>query len=287
MKIKCVILISLCLIILFSQSVNAEDTSWKKYLRDFLMNNFPSLFDEATIRKNKSLIEECFESWDSAKYIYDYKPNIDDLPIDVIIDSEVHGFDALFPSGMYYDLNNDGIPEVIISYYSPFTIGGGGGSNIYTLNGDKYEQIYSGFDNYKWVLLFTNPQNKLVMFERNGHEGLLAIYFVEIINGELILSDYIDSNGNDMYEGYKYNNLGGTGVNIWSDGINIIESDNLIHLPEFDCSDVLDSIKHGMPINPKTSDNSIIFAAVLSMTCFVALAKLKRLKRIKLHILLY
>ena len=131
------------------------------------------------------------------------------------------------------------------------------------------------------------------MFETFS-ESLYSVHFAEIKNGKLILSDYIDSKGNDTYNGDKYNCLGGD-MNC-TDGENwhyiqigiyftaldeIVQADDLTPLPEFDCSDVLDSIKYGTPlVSPKTGDNFIIFFAVLSMTCF-ALAKLKKFKRIK------
>ena len=34
-----------------------------------------------------------------------------------------------------------------------------------------------------------------------------AIHFADIIDGQLVLSDYIDSNGNDNFNGISYSNV--------------------------------------------------------------------------------
>ncbi|MCL1858468.1 MAG: hypothetical protein FWF92_04470 [Oscillospiraceae bacterium] len=305
MKIKCFILIALCLIILFSLTVNSENIVWQKYLKDFLTNSFPSLFDEATIKKNEENLIRWLED-------DNYIPDPVDIPIDMIGkwgQGQGFMFSMSFPRDYhFYDLDNDNIPEVIINYggweLSP--------TFIYKLNGNRYEQFYfndfefDNIDNNKNpnFHFYINTNNKIVVF-RTGYVNLYSVNYIKIQNGELTLVDYIDSAGSNNYYGLNYNNLFipdnpdiiasdfDTGLyqtkkhdgtyKIWANDFamnNMIKTDNLTPLPEFDCSDVLEAIKYGTSlVSPKTGDDNLIFFAVLTLICF-ALAKLKKVKRI-------
>ena len=309
MKIKRFILIALCFIFLFSHTVSAEDTKWKEYLKDFLTNNFPSLFDEATIKKNEEIIKRWHED-------DNYIPEPSDIPVDWIgewIQRQGLNFPVIYPySYKFYDLDYDNIPEIIINYtgweLSP--------TFIYKMNGNKYEQIH--FNNFESnnidgnknprFQFYLNANNKIVVFI-TGYTNLYSVNYVEITNGELTLTDYIDSIGNDNYYGLKYNNLfipetantiiegdwdigiyqterGNGTYRIWASDFsmnNIIKTDNLTPLPEFDCSDVLNSIKYGAPLSsPKTGDNYLILFIlfILLSASYFVLMKLKRSKNV-------
>ena len=281
MKIKIVVLVVICFTMLFPQTVNAsataEDVAWKECLRDFLVNNFPSLFDEATIKKN----EELFELWKNGYYRGDKNgsaPEPDSIPIDAIFSPWEDSTSKWIPQGPYYplllpheckfyDLDNDNIPEIVVSFPSRFSEGGH--DFIYKLNGTNYEPIYSELNS---VYMYKNSQNILVVFE-GFYVVINAVYFAEIQNGKLIFSDYIDSNGNNMLDGIKYNNITEE-TDMWEFMQKVIENDNLTPLVEFDVSDVVDAIKNDTLINPKTGDNYFMFFILIPVICFL-FAKIK------------
>ena len=271
MKIKYVVLIALCFMILFSQTATAEDMAWKEYLKDFLVNNFPSLFDEEVKKKNEELIE---------KYWGDIYTNRESVPLSEFSgDIEIYS-DFVLPRKYYfYDLDYDGIPEVIIDYGG--LASGMGLRYIYKLYGASYEQIGSLSGGEYYEEIYVNPLGKIVSVNTESTRIL------EIKNKEIVYSDYIDSFGSDSYNGVKYNEIGtysNSEVFSFESYEVFLECEEFLadlrYIPEFDCSDILHSIKYGTPLNPKTGDNSLIYIAALITTCF-ALAKLKKFKRIK------
>lgn len=266
MKIKKIILTALCFILLFPQTATAEDTAWKEYLREFLINDFPSLFDKATIKKNEELFKKWQESYNPDNYTCDYIPVPDDIPIDAI--SEWMPNNAYYPLLLpyeckFYDLDFDGTPEVIITYQT--SAGEGHLQYIYKLNSNKFEDIYFEGTSFE---LYTNSQNKVVMFE-GFYTSLYAIYFIEIKNGKLTLNDYIDSNGSKIYNGRQYGNL-----NIEWGNISI---NDLTPLLEFDCSDVVAAAKNSV-YSPKTGDNYLMLFAVFVIIGFT-IKKFIKIKR--------
>ena len=250
MKTRKIISLALALIMTFAlvpaMTAMAEetDTSWKEYLKDFLENNLPSLYDETTIAKNKKL----FSEWESTRFdenyynkYYSYEPPAEDIPVDAIFppwndsDSKWIANGPYYPLLLplecnFYDLDSDGIPEVFVTYPSIYSEGSH--DFIYKLNGETYELIYS---NLKSVYLYKNSDNKLVAFE-GFYIGIDAVYFAEIKYGELIFRDYIDSTGGNMLDGIEYKSIGDD--DSWGFMEKVIEADNLIPLAEFDCSDV-------------------------------------------------
>ena len=215
-KFICFILVFTFIFIL-SSNVSAEDTRWKQYLKEFLIN-IPNLSD-----KNNEILKDRFleiygDTWD----IWDYK---------------------------FCDLDGDGIPEVII--YCGGTTGYRG---IYKLYGTSYEFIGALYGGEWCGSLYINTQGKIVDI------SMFGAWLVEIKNKEIICSPYIDSHGNDLSEIFR----------VWD-----CLSEEVMLFPEFDVSDVLDSIKNGTPLEiPKTGDNTMIFYVI-----FIASIIIKNTKR--------
>ena len=281
--------------------VRAEDVSWKQSLKDFLVNNFPSLFDRATIEKNKEVLNNWLNSWGKDKNGYTdysvntYVPKPGDIPADAldamkdgkIWDGTAPYYPMLLPMRYkFYDLDNDGIPEVVITY--PTVYAEGHYDFVYKLNVsiNKYEKLYSKSDSLDF---YTNSQNKLVAVEY-FYMSVYGVYFADIKNGGLIFGDYTDSKGSDTFNGNKYNYLGGeaeyTDANgntthyqagVYWDELSE-ELKTLTPVPVFDCSDVVDSIQDNMPA-PKTGGTDagiFVFPAVVSAIGFSAVLKNKR-----------
>lgn len=277
--INFILVVGILLSIIPTAKIRAENASWKLTLADFLMNNFPSLFDEATQKKNN----EMFEKWENNS---NYIPDPSNIPIDAL--DKWNGKNPYYPLLLplqyeFYDLDNDGIPEVIITY--PTSWAEERYHFVYQLNGNKYELIYS---EYQSVYFYTNAYNNLVMCE-GFYTTFYAVYFAEIKNGELKLSNYIDSNSSDMYNGFKYNYLGGDFSHPHEDGSivtyqagvdisilgEIIEADALTPLLPFDCSDVVDSLKY-VSISPKTGNSNTTIFIVFGLISVVFIFALSR-----------
>ena len=136
----------------------------------------------------------------------------------------------------FHDLDGDNIPEIIISFGPPE--GELRYEKVYKLYGDSYEQIGSD------VLLrfFTNQEGKLVAEKRSGYM-VDGVYFAEIKDKKLVFNDYIDSNGNDNYNGVKYNNLQELHQNM--DIFAATDLDNVLKIiPEMDCNDIVNAAKN-------------------------------------------
>jgi hypothetical protein len=138
----------------------------------------------------------------------------------------------------FQDLDGDDIPEIIISFYPP-AAGSIVYDKIYKLYGDAYEQIEHIL---KVFTFYINKDGKLVAETRNG-DMVSGIYFAEIKDKKLILSDYIDSGGNDNYNGVKYSDL--TGLHSIMDIWTAADVDNtLAMLPEIDGSAIVSSARN-------------------------------------------
>lgn len=154
----------------------------------------------------------------------------------------------------FYDIDGDAVPEVII--YCGGIMGLG---CIYKLYGTSYDFIGS-IGAGEWAgRLYINTQGKIAYIYTFG------VQFVEIKNKEIIYSPYIDSHGNDLSKTFLP----------WD-----LAENEFIPLPEFDCSDVITSIKTGTSLNPQTGGESIeIFFAIfiLNLAGFILIKKfLKR-----------
>ena len=251
--------LSLCLMLIILGNLSAcEDnwaahnaTDWKQCLKDFLTNNFPSLFDEATIKKN----EELFDKW---RVDPDYIPDPSDIPVDALdIDGKWHNEWYYYPMLLpyeykFYDLDNDGIPELFMDY--PTQVAEGRYKNIYKLYGSTYEKIETGeYLNGGYMeedILYKNGQNKTVLIRYNNPDGAEAIRFLDIQDKKIIYSDYADLNGN-IYDDLLFSSL----YRFDNEMYDKISSElELALLPEFDCLDVINSIKEHESNKPASSE---------------------------------
>jgi len=137
----------------------------------------------------------------------------------------------------FQDLDGDGIPEVIISYTIPES--GFIYDKIYKLYDDSYVQINQ--DNQHLFNFYTSAEGKLVASIK-GQFTINAVYFVEIINGELILTDYIDSTGSDNFNGVKYDNIVELlqTMDVW--GARDLDK-TLQPIPEIDLPDIVSAVQ--------------------------------------------
>ena len=242
--------ISFILVVVFifallpSVTVSAENVQWKQYLKDFLVTKFPSLYDEEAIKKNDEIFKKIDESYrNDAQYTMKEaaESNIDNLSNDI----SLWGYRFMLPWCSFYDIDNDGIPEVIADYGAQ-DIGcenGSGFREIYKFYGTSYERIKSNDftdENY-----YVTPENRIVAYAYfNG-----VLDYIEIINKEILYSEC------NLSEDEIYNDC--------------------TQLPEFDISDVINSIKYGTPLkNPKTGDANIITFYIIfiaSAAVFVAI----------------
>ena len=133
----------------------------------------------------------------------------------------------------FQDLDSDNIPEVIIRFGPPaseFSY-----DKIYKFYDDSYELIGDG----KLYSFYLNPEGRLVTSTRVGYM-IDSIHFVEMQNRQLILSDYIDSNGSDNYNGFKYNNL----TDAMNEPMSAEDIDSSLQpLGEIDCSDIVNTAR--------------------------------------------
>lgn len=133
----------------------------------------------------------------------------------------------------FQDLDADNIPEAIIRFGPP-------ASEI------MFEKIYKLYDDtYKLIskdyihTFYRNAEGKLVTAIRTGYfDG--ALYFVDIQNQQMVFSEYIDSKGNDNYNGIKYDNL----LAHNDDNLSITDLDNTLQIiGKIDCSEIVSSAR--------------------------------------------
>jgi len=251
MKLK-IIIITICIIFLVSQTVNAADTNWKTSLID-LMNKYPSLFEDI-----ESVVKNIFE----LLYKFEQDPfsgvTISDFPPDIVFSyfDKISG-GICIPGGYnFYDLDFDGIPEVIINFGALES--GVGWREIYRFHNGSYQHIGNLHGGEGWENLYINPENKIVRV------GISSTQVFEIIDNEITYSDYIDSTGSDMFQGVKYSEIYNSHDFFWYDSyedyLNATEFlADLKYIPEFDCSDFFNTIKYSKELSPKTDDNYFVF----------------------------
>jgi hypothetical protein len=249
-KIKTIILIAACLMFLFSQIGNADDTNWKNSLTA-LMIKYPSLFDDEELVPPKvyELLNKHYQNPDS-------NVKISDFPSDFVFFDGVIGSGCMPFRYKFYDLDFDGIPEVIIDFGALQS--GAGWREVYKFYDDSYEQIGSLHGGEYYESLYINPENKIVSVQT----GTTQVF--EIENKKIIYSKYIDSTGNDMFNGVKYDEIGNYteffAFETYEDYLNsAVFLAELRYIPEFDCSDVLGIIKYGAELSPKTGDKFLVF----------------------------
>jgi len=226
------LLIILIAIIIFSNIliVNAENMNWQTALENLLIK-FPTILDEnARFEAGNGIVR----------------------PIDADgINVPCHY--------RFQDLDDDGIPEAIITFGHPESEWVY--DKIYKLYGDTYEQIGQAL-----FIFYKNTQGKLVAATISGYT-INAIYFAEIKNKKLILNDFIDSKGNDHFNGIKYDNFSEwDGTFLW---LATDADETLRLLPEIDCSDIVEAARNRVynNPNPQTKDDII---KIIFISIFVA-----------------
>jgi len=141
----------------------------------------------------------------------------------------------------FQDLDGDGIPEAMITFGHPE--GEWVFDKVYKLYDGSYEQIGQAM-----FIFYTNADGKLVVATKSGYT-INAIYFAEIQDKKLILSDYIDSKGNDNFNGVKYDSFSE------EDGTSFFEAtdadETLKLLPEIDCSEIVNAAKNKIDTDNK------------------------------------
>ena len=211
----------------YDQDINfAPDASWQEHLRYFLAMNYPSLFHKAAMERKDEMYD--LIHGDSERFNQFIAEGV---PSDVRVLVFKHEYPIkprFYLSGGYkfYDLNSDGIPEVVIQYYYPNTCDVW--YEVCAFNGNSFERIGSlGMDRF-----YIDSLNRVVYLD--------GMRFLELIDNQMVFSEYIDPTGSKTYGGESYQM-------IW-DGINhgygdITATDlGLECLPEFDCSEIVESI---------------------------------------------
>ncbi|MCL2773945.1 MAG: zinc ribbon domain-containing protein [Oscillospiraceae bacterium] len=218
---------------------------WRTSL-ETLLKGFPSIFDEATKQRNEELIGKF---WDNPNY----NPNPDEYPsyAEMLNTEDIIGFGdnpwtfSLPYICSLYDLDNNGIPEVFITYLYEDMYPS---SVVYKLNGNTYEKLTGYIDPQN---IYVNYQNKLV-FVNNVEGSIEGIVFVEIKNKEIVFSDYVDSKGRDYkdinidYGSDEYNNL--------------LQDEGFKEIPELYYPNILYEVRYGAPmyqINTSTAFSQI------------------------------
>lgn len=191
-------------------------SDWQTSMKNFL-KGFPSIFDDKTIQKNEDI------KWKA-------DPNQNECPIDSIFFENVFGENriALPYEINFCDLDNDDVPEIFIRY----AIGNMRiQSKVYKLYGDNYEEISDGDNYWKFDYLFVNFQNKVVLLQYGDYEeDLYSINFWGIENKEVVLSVYIDSNGNTTSNGRSYSNMFMSSES--EDYKSLFQNENLREIPQ-------------------------------------------------------
>jgi len=142
------------------------------------------------------------------------------------------------------DLDFDGIPEIIMDFDE-----GVMGRGVYKLYDTDYEligildggiRVLDNEDNYE--RLYVNPDNKIVSVKRNSTQ------IFEIVNKQIVYSEYIDSTGSDSYNGIKYADIGSASEFFtfasYEEYINCeVFLADLRRIPQLEYSDALNALK--------------------------------------------
>ena len=240
-KIITVIIFIVILSSLFLLNIGAEDIKWQTALEN-LLTKFPTILDETAM--------------------YEAGGGI------------VHPIDAdgvYVPCGYrFHDLDGDNIPEVIINFGLPesewvF-------DKVYKLYDGSYEQIGQAM-----FLFYTTTEGKLVAATRSSYT-INAIYFAEIQDKTLVFSDFIDSKGNDNFNGVKYDSFSEfDGTSLWD----ARDADETLQLlPEIDCSDIVNAARNKVYGSPKTGDNNLLIIFIVLL--FFIIIKVNKYTMLKI-----
>jgi len=254
------ILIILIISVIFSifLSAGAENIKWQTALENLLVK-FPTILDENALREAGSGITRPTD----AEGIY--------VPC-------------------YYkfqDLDGDNIPEAIITFAHPESEWVY--DNIYKMYGNSYEKISQDEKIVKVMFMFyKNTEGRLVAATQSGYT-VNAIYFADIRDKKLILSDFIDSNGNDNYNGVKYSGfleLDRTSLESATDADQTLQP-----LPEIDCSNIVNAARYKVYGSPKTGDNNLpaVFTVLIFFinVFYIMFAKKRRKNQCQLKNILW
>jgi len=229
------------------------NTSWKQHLKEFLLG-FPSMFMEWED------LDELMQKYHNDEIL------LADIPGDWEI-NEDYGNIACSLEVAFYDIDDDNIPEVFI--YSGYPCTCSSWLDIYKFYGNSYEKILNrrgGMgdlelgNGFYYKNIYSNKENKTVVLDIDGYpygmwDTPSNISFIEIRNGKIVYNDYVDSKGNvynDIFSLFFDSAAYESDCEIY--GYYIDEKkyydwdkyneifDELTPLPEFDCSDVIDSI---------------------------------------------
>ena len=133
----------------------------------------------------------------------------------------------------FFDLDGDDIPEVVIRFGPPAS------EVVYDKIYKFYDESYELIDGGELHAFYLNPEGRLVTSISAGYM-LGSIHFAEIHDRQLVLTDYIDSNGSDSYNGFKYNEvIKGLTEPMSADDIDL----TLRMLNEIDCSDIVSTAR--------------------------------------------
>jgi len=221
-------------------------------MKEFLIDNFPSLFAEDVKNKNLQLNQK---AWDGVEVDYT------EFSVDIVFKNTMHIPYAYW----FYDLDCDGIPEVIIDYAS--VASGSGWRDVYWFDGAAYEKIGSLSGGEYYEHLMVNQFGRFVSI-KSWSTG-----FIEIKDDEIIYTDYIDSNGNNAYGGMPYSETG-----IYN--CDFLTADKTGHLLEvwfgeltapvqFDCSDVIRQVNSAF--NPNTGSSFMYISILLTIPAAIIL----------------
>ena len=223
-----------------------QNASWQEQLKNFLAMNYPSLFNEAAIKK-RAEIEELWSGQGNFSNSY-----INEAPHDILfkILKETLEISEIYLPGYYkfHDLDNDGIPEAFMAYYLPYS--GFAWYEIFQYSDDSFKRIGLLWSGENAENLFIDRDNKIVCISSESTR------LFELSNGKFVYSDYTDTNGSKSYGGIPYSEIGYysaedmlMGEAVYNnDGVYIGQSETMVeyigleNLPEYDCSGIIESI---------------------------------------------
>ncbi|MCL1982791.1 MAG: WG repeat-containing protein [Clostridiales bacterium] len=233
---------------------------WQRSLAHLLMSNYPSLVSEEAKNKTQELVEAVYTD---KRKIFEMSQN--DIPLDVTVSipKDIDGYyNIVFYAPWdyaFYDLDNDGIPELFIS---GAVINGeiSYSHAIYKFNGNSYLRIGSSDGD-----LYIDPQSRIVCI------GAYSVQLFDLSGDTIVHSEYVDLMGSKAYEGVPYSEIG-----FYSDLMNRGDEENadfmdylkLKPFPEFDCSDILAAIKHAGSKEPVFYASGVIPIDVLDSSIF-------------------
>lgn len=151
------------------------------------------------------------------------------------------GSKILHNQSEFYDLDFDGVPEIITNIYADIKINS---------SAIQYKLVYKLYDkSYELIgvldsgeTLYINPENKIVSVKENSTQVL------EIKNKEIVYIPYIDSTGSGSYKDIEYDKIGyNSEFFIFENYRDYINREiflvDLSRIPKLEYSDVLNALK--------------------------------------------